>query len=198
MTDWYVWVFYFDDHFLDVYKRPGDQEGGRAHLQRLPLFMPLDLADTPPEPANPVERGLADLWYRTVPSKTPAWRRRFFVRRTKHLLDESDVGAAQHQRDAGRQPDRVHRDAPQGRRRAVVGAPRRARELRRGARSRSPPAARCACCKDTFADAVHLRNDLFSYEREVKDEGELSNCVLVLERFLDITRSRPPTSRTRS
>ena len=22
VTDWYVWVFYFDDHFLDVYKRP--------------------------------------------------------------------------------------------------------------------------------------------------------------------------------
>ena len=62
VTDWYVWVFYFDDHFLDVYKRPGDDEGGRAHLQRLPLYMPLDLADTPPEPTNPVERGLADLW----------------------------------------------------------------------------------------------------------------------------------------
>ena len=40
--------------------------------------------------------------------------------------------------------------------------------------------------KETFADAVHLRNDLFSYEREILDEGELSNCVLVLERFFDI------------
>ena len=38
--------------------------------------------------------------------------------------------------------------------------------------------------RDTFADAVHLRNDLFSYQREVHDEGELSNGVLVLERFL--------------
>ncbi|WP_334868953.1 terpene synthase family protein [Nostoc sp.] len=26
--------------------------------------------------------------------------------------------------------------------------------------------------KDTFADGVHLRNDLFSYQREVEDEGE--------------------------
>src|SRR5205085_2257971 len=52
VTDWYVWVFYFDDHFLDVYKRPRDEEGGRAHLERLPLFMPIDLADTPPAPAN--------------------------------------------------------------------------------------------------------------------------------------------------
>src|SRR3954449_8226735 len=62
ITDWYVWVFYFDDHFLDVYKRSGDDEGGRAPLERLPLFMPIDLAETPPEPTNPVERALADLW----------------------------------------------------------------------------------------------------------------------------------------
>ena len=47
--------------------------------------------------------------------------------------------------------------------------------------------------RDTFADAVHLRNDLFSYQREVHDEGELSNGVLVLERFLAVTPSRPPT-----
>jgi len=31
---------------------------------------------------------------------------------------------------------------------------------------------------------VHLRNDLFSYQREVEDEGELNNGVLVFERFL--------------
>ncbi len=35
--------------------------------------------------------------------------------------------------------------------------------------------------RDTFSDAVHLRNDLFSYQRETEEEGELSNGVLVLE-----------------
>jgi germacradienol/geosmin synthase len=34
---------------------------------------------------------------------------------------------------------------------------------------------------------VHLRNDLFSYQREVEDEGELSNGVLVLETFFGCT-----------
>src|SRR5262249_59252637 len=38
--------------------------------------------------------------------------------------------------------------------------------------------------RDTFADGVHLRNDLFSYQREVEDEGELANGVLVFEHFL--------------
>ncbi|MEC4984796.1 MAG: hypothetical protein SAJ37_06840 [Oscillatoria sp. PMC 1068.18] len=40
--------------------------------------------------------------------------------------------------------------------------------------------------KDTFSDAVHLRNDIFSYQREVEDEGENANCILVLERFLNV------------
>ncbi|KPC77111.1 hypothetical protein ADL27_48985, partial [Streptomyces sp. NRRL F-6602] len=40
---------------------------------------------------------------------------------------------------------------------------------------------------DAFSDGVHLRNDLFSYQREVEEEGELSNGVLVLERFLECT-----------
>jgi terpene synthase-like protein len=36
---------------------------------------------------------------------------------------------------------------------------------------------------DTFSDAIHLRNDIFSYEREVEREGENSNGVLVFEKF---------------
>ena len=39
--------------------------------------------------------------------------------------------------------------------------------------------------RDAFSDGVHLRNDLFSYQREVEDEGENSNGVLVLETFLN-------------
>lgn len=69
VTDWYVWVFYFDDHFLELYKRPQDQVGAKAYLDRLPLFMPVDPAATPPPPTNPVEAGLLDLWNRTVPSR---------------------------------------------------------------------------------------------------------------------------------
>ena len=77
ITDWYVWVFYFDDHFLEIFKRTGDVAGGKAYLDRLPLFMPLHRSDPMPEPTNPVERGLADLWTRSVYTKTLAWRRRY-------------------------------------------------------------------------------------------------------------------------
>ena len=185
VTDWYVWVFYFDDHFLDVYKRPGDEEGGRAYLQRLPLFMPLDLTAVPPEPSNPVERGLADLWYRTVPSKTPEWRLRFH-QATKHLLDESDWELRNINADRVANPIEYIEM-----RRKVGGAPWSAHLVEHAnfveVPDRISDSRPMRVLKESFADAVHLRNDLFSYDREVNDEGELSNCVLVLERFLDIT-----------
>ena len=140
---------------------------------------------TVPEPANPVEAGLADLWTRTVPSMSADWRAAL-RREHRAPAQRVAVGAVQHQRGPGRQPRRVHRDAPQGRRRPLVGRTRRVRRRRRSARRdrRQQAAARAA---DTFSDAVHLRNDLFSYQREVEEEGELSNGVLVLETFLGCT-----------
>ena len=42
VTDWYVWVFFFDDHFLEKFKRTLDREGGKEYLDRLPAFMPMD------------------------------------------------------------------------------------------------------------------------------------------------------------
>ena len=33
VTDWYVWVFFFDDHFLELFKRTQDRKGGKAYLE---------------------------------------------------------------------------------------------------------------------------------------------------------------------
>lgn len=71
VTDWYVWVFFFDDHFLETFKRSLDRAGGQAYLDRLPLFMPMDLSDGFPEPTNPVEQA-----WRTcgrAPCRTCPW-----------------------------------------------------------------------------------------------------------------------------
>ena len=87
VTDWYVWVFYFDDHFLELFKRGRDLDGARAYLDALRAFMPADGQITE-KPANPVEAGLADLWSRTVPDRSADWRARF-AESTRNLLDES-------------------------------------------------------------------------------------------------------------
>jgi germacradienol/geosmin synthase len=184
ITDWYVWVFYFDDHFLEVYKRPLDRAGGKEYLDRIPAFMPVDLSVASPEPTNPIERGLTDLWARTVPTKSGQWRQRFF-QNTKNLLDESTWELDNISQD--RVPNPIEYVEM---RRKVGGAPWSANlvehavfvEVRAEIASTRP----MEVLRDTFADAVHLRNDIFSFQRETEEEGEINNCVLVLERFLGV------------
>ncbi len=181
LTDWYVWVFFFDDHFLEKYKRSRDLDGAKEHLARISAFLPVYPTSTPAEPTNPVERGLADLWARTVPTMSADWRRRFATS-TQHLLEESlwelcninqsripnPIGYVEMRREVGRAPwsaDLVEHavavEIP-----LEIAATRPMRVL-----------------KDTFSDSVHLRNDIFSYQREIEVEGELNNGVLVVEKF---------------
>jgi germacradienol/geosmin synthase len=187
VTDWYVWVFYFDDHFLETYKRSQDQIGAKEYLDGLPAFMPVDLGTTP-EPANPVERGLSNLWARTVPQKSLEWRSRFFES-TKNLLHESTWELANI--SGNRVPNPIEYVEV---RRKVGGAPWSADLVEHAAfveiPARVADARPMRVLKDTFADGVHLRNDLFSYQRETEEEGEINNCVLVLERFLDVPPQR--------
>ncbi|MFD9887086.1 germacradienol/geosmin synthase [Streptomyces alboflavus] len=182
VTDWYVWVFFFDDHFLELFKRTQDRVGGKAYLDRLPAFMPMDLATPMPEPTNPVEAGLADLWTRTVPSMSLEWRARF-AESTRNLLNESLWELSNI--NAHRVANPVEYIEM---RRKVGGAPWSAGLVEYATGAEVPAAVAASrplrVLRDTFSDAVHLRNDLFSYQREVEEEGELSNGVLVLETFL--------------
>ncbi|WP_185921857.1 germacradienol/geosmin synthase, partial [Streptomyces sp. WAC06614] len=184
VTDWYVWVFFFDDHFLEVFKRTQDTAGAQAYLDRLAAFMPMDLADGFPEPTNPVEAGLKDLWLRTVPAMSAGWRERF-SESTRNLLDES-MWELRNIR-TGRVANPLEYIEM---RRKVGGAPWSAGLVEYVAAEVPARVARTRplqVLRDAFADAVHIRNDLFSYQREVEDEGELSNAVLVLETFLGCT-----------
>ena len=184
VTDWYVWVFYFDDHFVELYKRSGDLAGAREYLDRLALFMPAD-GEITETPENPVERGLTDLWNRTVPSHSADFRARF-AESTKNLLDESLWELANI--NEGRLSNPIEYVEM---RRKVGGAPWSANLIEHVVGAEVPADIAASrpmiVLRDTFADAVHLRNDVFSYQREVQDEGELSNGILVLEKFLEIS-----------
>lgn len=182
ITDWYVWVFFFDDHFLEEFKYSRDLRGAKAYLDRLELFMTAD-GEQPPEPTNPAEAGLADLWARTAPSMSAGWRRRFTTS-THNLMVESMWELDNI--DRGRVSNPI--EYIQMRRR-VGGAPWSANLVEHAVGAEVPdelaPTRPMRVLSDTFADAVHLRNDLFSYQREVQEEGENSNAVLVFERFFD-------------
>ncbi|TVS99803.1 germacradienol/geosmin synthase [Amycolatopsis bartoniae] len=180
VTDWYVWVFFFDDDFLEQYKYSRDLKGAKAYLDRLELFM----TDEPPEVTNAGEAGLKDLWQRTVPSMSEGWRRRF-VTSTHNLMVESlwELDNI----DRGRIANPIEYIQM---RRKVGGAPWSANLVEYAVGAEVPDqlagTRQIQVLTDTFADAVHLRNDLFSYQREVQEEGENSNAVLVFERFLDL------------
>ncbi|MGN2636383.1 terpene synthase family protein [Nocardia takedensis] len=187
ITDWYVWVFYFDDHFLELFKRTRDTVGAKDYLDRLRAFMPL--SDEPmPEPTNPVELGLADLWTRTVPTMSKDWRRRF-AETTRALLEESRWELANI--NEGRVANPIEYIEM---RRQVGGAPWSAGLVEHAVGAEIPDHLAATrpleVLRDTFADAVHLRNDLFSYEREVRSEGENANAVLVVERFIGCDTQR--------
>lgn len=183
ITDWYVWVFFFDDHFLEIFKRSRDTAGAKEYLDRIRAFMPVRSTTSMPEPTNPVERGLADLWVRTVPDMSMDWRLRF-AESTRNLLDESLWELSNINADRVANPMEYIEM-----RRRVGGAPWSANLVEHAVGAEIP--AQIAgtrpmrVLRDTFSDAVHLRNDLFSYQREVEEEGELSNGVLVFEKFLD-------------
>ncbi|POM27601.1 Germacradienol/geosmin synthase [Actinomadura rubteroloni] len=185
ITDWYVWVFYFDDHFLEVFKKPRDLPGARVYLERLAAFMRPGCAL---EPENACERGLADLWERTVPSMSAGWRERFTASTDALLLDclweLANI-------DEGRIPnpiEYVHM------RRKVGGAPWSADLVEHAVGAEIPDRVvgtrPLRVLKDTFADGVHLRNDIFSYQRETEEEGEINNCVLVFQHFLGVDPQR--------
>jgi germacradienol/geosmin synthase len=193
ITDWYVWVFFFDDQFLDLFKQSRDMAGARAYLDRLERFisepsMSESSMSEPgrpaPEPASPVEAGLADLWARTIPARSEHWRRRFRVS-THNLMVESLWELRNIARERVANPIEYVEM-----RRRVGGAPWSANlvehavdaEVPRRLAGRRP----MRVLLDTFADSVHLRNDLFSYQREVTEEGENANAVLVFERFLEV------------
>ncbi|GIG61556.1 germacradienol/geosmin synthase [Longispora fulva] len=184
ITDWYVWVFFFDDHFLDLFKYTGDMVGAKAYLDRLDLFMTAP-GTLPPEPENPAEAGLADLWARTIPMMSDGWRERFTAS-THNLMVESMWELDNINRHRIANPMEYVEM-----RRRVGGAPWSANLVECAVGAEVPDRLAALrplrVLRDTFADAVHLRNDIFSYQREVTEEGENSNAILVLETFLGVS-----------
>lgn len=191
MADWYVWLFFFDDYFLEVFKRSNDVAGGKRFLARLWDFMPLagpsGASESLPVPSNPVERGMAELWTRTCMGpvgSSPAWRARYLA----HTKDTLETVQWEHYNI---RHDRVANPLEYVAMRRMVGGCVWAACLLERANglqlSDGVLAARpVRIIHEAFADSEHLHNDLMSYSREVGQESENANGVLVFERFLGV------------
>jgi len=182
ITEWYVWVFFFDDHFLAEFKTGGDRTEAHSYLTRLCAFM---APEHGLEPTNPCEAGLVDLWDRTAPFRSADWIRRF-TEATRHL-----IMASMWELDNIRAARIANPVEYIEMRRRVGGAPWSACLVEHAVSAEVPAAVSRSrpmrVLSDTFSDSIHFRNDIFSYQREVEQEGELDNGVLVFQKFLDVS-----------
>jgi germacradienol/geosmin synthase len=184
-SDWLTWGTYGDDLYPARYG--GDILGARAQNARLRLFIPLD-ATAMPEPANGLERGLADLWRRTVGPMAPAARKQFRVAVEKMFDSWAWELANRIQR---RIPDPVDYVEM---RRSTFGSDM-TMGLARIAHGNLVPdevyQTRTMRQLDNAAqDYACFTNDMFSYQKEIQYEGEMHNMVFVLENFLGCDRER--------
>jgi germacradienol/geosmin synthase len=184
---WLTWGTYGDDFVPRVYGTTRDLAGCKAFNARLPLFMPLDCGETPP-PVNPAEKGLAELWKRTA-SPMPLADRRSFHEGVQRMTS-SWVWELQNHIEH-RIPDPVDYIEM---RRNTFGSDLTMNLARITQSGDLPPelflTRPMVELENSAQDYACLLNDIFSYQKEIQFEGELHNCVLLVENFLGIEQSQ--------
>ncbi|MFE5769928.1 hypothetical protein ACFQ7O_16400 [Streptomyces sp. NPDC056485] len=180
-----LWALAWDDYFASAFKQTGDLAGAHAFTARLHAFLPMEPDALLPEPANAIERGMADLQQRLFPPRLAHWRQGL----NRALARYVDAGVQELVNSrAGRVPDLI--EYAQFRREsfAAYTAPYSV-ELATGARipERIRHSGTVCALLDAFMDYMGLANDIASYQREVHDEYDVNNLVVVLETSLGIT-----------
>jgi germacradienol/geosmin synthase len=184
---WLAWGTYGDDYYPAVFGRNRDMAGAKAQNQRLSAFMPI--ADTPiPTPVNAQERGLVDLWARTTSSMTTDHKHQFRCG-VQDMIDSWLWELAGE--ILNRIPDPV--DYVEMRRKTFGSSMTMA--LARTSHGQQVPAEiyqtqTVQSLENTAKDYACLLNDIFSYQKEIQFEGEVHNCVLVVQNFLDCDQQR--------
>ncbi len=181
-TDWLTWGTYGDDYYPVAFGATRDLARAKALNERLKLVM----REPAPEPVEPMERGLADLWRRTA-GNLPERARAGFRAAVEDMID-SWVWELENQ-IANRIPDPIDYIEM---RRKTFGSDMTASLARLAAAEVVPEEiyqTRVMRELETAAqDYACFTNDLFSYQKEIEFEGELHNMVLVVENFLDVDR----------
>jgi germacradienol/geosmin synthase len=144
--------------------------------------MPVE-SDTMPEPATPLERGLADLWLRTAGSLSTCDRARLRTS-IEDMVDSWLWELANHIQN--RIPDPVDYIEM---RRKTFGSDL-TKSLSRISHGSNLPdeiyrSRPFTGMEDAAADYACFMNDVFSYQKEIQFEGELHNCILVVQNFLN-------------
>ncbi|MFF8288751.1 hypothetical protein ACF068_05885 [Streptomyces sp. NPDC016309] len=180
-----VWALAWDDYFAHAFKRTGDLAGARAFTVRLHAFLRPEPDARLPEPTNAVERGIADLQQRLFPPRLAHWRKEF----NRALARYIDAGVEELANSrSGRIPHLIDY-APFRRDSFAAHTAPYSVELATGARipERIRNSRTVRALLDAFMDFMGLANDIASYEREVHEEYDVNNLVLVVGSSLGIS-----------
>ncbi|MFC4054393.1 hypothetical protein ACFOY4_32270 [Actinomadura syzygii] len=184
LTEWYVLGWFIEDHTDRLTTAKG---APTFHPTRLRALTPLNPeAEGVGVEVGVVERGLADLWVRTVPGTSAGWRRRFAD--AFHGAVESSAGMLEFPEPAVLDPMEYL-----GLRREHGGPFWTARLVEHSVRAEVPERLAgtrpLRVIETSFADVVGLRDDLFRHARDAR-RGSSFNVVPVLAEWLGYTRQQ--------
>ncbi|MFE2561462.1 hypothetical protein ACFXGT_36745 [Streptomyces sp. NPDC059352] len=180
-----VWALAWDDYFASAFKQTGDLPGALVFTDRLHAFLRPEYGARLPEPTNAVERGIADLQQRLFPPRLAHWRREF----NRALARYIDAGVEELANSrSGRIPHLIDYAPFRRESFAAYTAPYSV-ELATGARipEQIRHSRTVRALLDAFMDFMGLANDIASYEREVHEERDVNNLVLVVGTSLGIS-----------
>ena len=173
-----IWALAWDDYFASAFKRTGDFQGALEFTARLHAFLRPEPGVRLPEPANAVERGIADLQQHLFPPRLAHWRQEF----NRALARYVDAGVQELANSrAGRVPHLIDY-APFRRDSFAAHTAPYSVELSTGARipERVRHSRTVHGLLAAFMDVMGLANDIASYEREVHEERDVNNLVVVI------------------
>ncbi|MGW4161873.1 terpene synthase family protein [Streptomyces sp. NPDC004788] len=179
-----IWALAWDDYFAATFKRTGDLPAALEFTARLHSFLQPEPGAPSPEPVNAVERGIADLQRNLFPPRLAHWRHEFNSALAKYI----DAGVLELANSlSGRVPDLIEYAPFRRESFAAYTAPYSV-ELSTGARI--PEKIRhtrvVRGLLDAFMDVMGLANDIASYDREVHEEHDVNNLVVVIGTSLGI------------
>ncbi|MFE5515781.1 MULTISPECIES: terpene synthase family protein [unclassified Streptomyces] len=179
-----IWALAWDDYFAAAFKQTGDLPGARLFTARLHAFLRPEPDARLPEPVNAVERGIADLQRHLFPPGLAHWRHDF----NRALARYVDAGVEELANSrTGRVPHLIDY-APFRRESFAAHTAPYSVELATGARipEQIRHSRTVRALLDAFMDFMGLANDIASYEREVHEENDVNNLVVVVGTSLGI------------
>ncbi|MER7959775.1 terpene synthase family protein [Streptomyces sp. NPDC096030] len=180
-----IWALAWDDYFAAAFKQTGDLAGAQAFTARLHTFLRPEPGPRLPEPTNAVERGIADLQQSLFPPRLAHWRHDFNRALAKYI--DAGVEELANSR-SGRIPHLIDY-APFRRESFAAHTALYSVELATGGRipERIRHHRTVRALLDAFMDFMGLANDVASFEREVHEEHDVNNLVLVVGTSLAIS-----------